>query len=447
MEEAFLKSLFDLASAIIKILQSHGKENQIHFFDRVYFKYNFELFEYDNGVKRCSYSKDFFTKKEWYLIEQSIFIEKNIEPIEEFKNSFRLLSHRNKMNEGAVTHNLQLFCLSIIKDYPQIPTESLIAKNISTFVKDLDGETNNIETEVWLDGISTESETEICDFVLLRPPIKHDFEKEHPVDELIGSIKSSKLHFPKSILKITTRGIGYKNSHSKLAELLSLFRLYKLGSVIDINYFSTNDSIINKSYNYKNNTNNSSHYSYSLAKQEFRLFHDFIDRLLSPIASIYSNSLSSNNFILLSIGHFEEALIKFSSYERSIASAISSLETLLFKDNEESELSHRLSQRMAVMLRVYGFPPIEVYNKLVTAYRIRSKYVHGSPIDDKEKESIHLLTQTILNYTRIIIVIMVQLFNKIEKDSLISKIDNSLLDEKANDRLKSVLSELIVPIS
>ena len=447
MEEAFFKSLFDLASTTIKILQSHGKENQVHFFDRVYFKYNFELFEYNKGVNRCSYSKDFFTKKEWHIIEQSIFIEKYIEPIEEFKSSFSLLSHRNKLNDGAVTHNLQLFCLSIIKDYPKIPTESLVAKNISTFVKDLDGETNNIETEVWLDGISTESEIEICDFVFLRSPIKQDFERESPVDELIGSYKSSELHFPKSILKITTRGISYKNSLSKLTELLLLFRLYKLGSVVDIKYFSTNDSIINKSYNYKNNTNNSAHYSYYLAKQEFSFFRDFIVKLLSPITTIYNNSLSSHNFILLSIGHFEEALIKFSSYERSIASAISSLETLLFKDNEESELSHRLSQRMAVILRAYNFPPIEVYNKLVTAYRIRSKYVHGSPIDDKEKESIHLLTQTILNYTRIIIVIMVQLCEKIEKDSLIGKIDNSLLDEKANDRLKSILSELIVPIS
>lgn len=70
---------------------------------------------------------------------------------------------------------------------------------------------------------------------------------------------------------------------------------------------------------------------------------------------------------------------------------------------DTSELSHRVAERTAALLRDKGNDPIEVYASLRKAYKVRSEVVHGDKIRTSKKECINLsvvcdsLLRTLLN--------------------------------------------------
>ncbi len=57
------------------------------------------------------------------------------------------------------------------------------------------------------------------------------------------------------------------------------------------------------------------------------------------------------------------------------------MESLLFRENEQSELARTLTQCVASLLQHFGLKPVEVYNKMKRAYDIRSRYVHGGLVE------------------------------------------------------------------
>ena len=80
----------------------------------------------------------------------------------------------------------------------------------------------------------------------------------------------------------------------------------------------------------------------------------------------------------LTLKRYRDALLQPVTIEARITSAITCLESLFLE--EDVELSHRLSQRVAALLRIYNLSPIAVYKNVKDAYAIRSKYIHGAEI-------------------------------------------------------------------
>jgi len=76
----------------------------------------------------------------------------------------------------------------------------------------------------------------------------------------------------------------------------------------------------------------------------------------------------------------------------------SAFESLFSTDN--AELSHKLSERVAIFLRQFSFDPIEVFNNMKSFYAIRSKVTHGDVIKDSEVEKIPALSETCDEYLR-----------------------------------------------
>ena len=129
--------------------------------------------------------------------------------------------------------------------------------------------------------------------------------------------------------------------------------------------------------------------------------------------------------------------------ENRITSAITCFEALYLKGKEREELSHRLCQRAAALLRLMDFTPLEVYNKLNQAYDIRSTFIHGSQ-SEFEHQKAQDLCKTVLEYARISLLIFFQLKEAINKEELINKLDNSLLDDRALIKIKELIGDNII---
>jgi len=79
----------------------------------------------------------------------------------------------------------------------------------------------------------------------------------------------------------------------------------------------------------------------------------------------------------------------------------SAFESLFSTDN--SELSHKLAERIAIFLKQYGFEPLAIFDDVKAFYTVRSKVTHGDSIQGKRANDISDLSQKCDNYLRYII--------------------------------------------
>lgn len=74
-----------------------------------------------------------------------------------------------------------------------------------------------------------------------------------------------------------------------------------------------------------------------------------------------------------------------------IAHHCSAFESLFSTDN--AELSHKLSERIALFLKIYDYDTFIVYDDIKSFYNIRSKVTHGDSLQDKKVDMIPKLSQ------------------------------------------------------
>lgn len=84
-----------------------------------------------------------------------------------------------------------------------------------------------------------------------------------------------------------------------------------------------------------------------------------------------------------------------------IAHYCSALESLFSTDS--IELSHKLSERVALFLKKYEFDPVKVFDDIKSFYSIRSKVTHGDSIITNKAKAIPELSQKCDNYLRFIL--------------------------------------------
>ena len=124
--------------------------------------------------------------------------------------------------------------------------------------------------------------------------------------------------------------------------------------------------------------------------------------------------------------------------ERAITSAITALEALFLVG--ESELSHRLAQRVALFLRVLGTQPDAngTFSKVKTGYGIRSTFIHGGSLKVKDRPEAESLAPVLLEYTRECVLAFFQ--TATPKGELIRQLDRAMIDPAAEGELATSLN-------
>lgn len=123
-----------------------------------------------------------------------------------------------------------------------------------------------------------------------------------------------------------------------------------------------------------------------LYEKNSTLFDSFVDKKFSRIArSLYFISSARKEL---------HPAIKISHY-------CSAFESLFSTDSVE--LSHKLSERIAIFLKAFEFDPLIVFDEIKSFYTIRSKVTHGDSISDKKSKHMSVLSEKCDNYLRYII--------------------------------------------
>ncbi|MBI4300702.1 MAG: hypothetical protein HY677_06165 [Chloroflexi bacterium] len=165
---------------------------------------------------------------------------------------------------------------------------------------------------------------------------------------------------------------------------------------------------------------------------------------LKPLLQQIHRSTNSDAF---SIGcrRFKEALLEGGTSEATITSGITCLEALLLGAGERQELKHRLGQRVSALASLLGvYDPLAVYRDISFAYEIRSTFIHGSVVRGEKAKMLSRLCEAVLNYSRLCLLVTVQLRGAIKKDAFLKTLDNSLLDQKQRFQLEQLLRSKVI---
>lgn len=113
-----------------------------------------------------------------------------------------------------------------------------------------------------------------------------------------------------------------------------------------------------------------------LSSKKSSYFDIFLDKSFSRIGRSlsYINSARKEQNPALKIAHYCIAL-----------------EALFSTDN--SELTHKLSERVAIFLIDYDLKPIDTYNEIRSYYKIRSSIMHGDYVKKNDMDNLSLTSQ------------------------------------------------------
>lgn len=102
---------------------------------------------------------------------------------------------------------------------------------------------------------------------------------------------------------------------------------------------------------------------------------------------------------------FIQAAVREGHPAVKLAHYCSAFESLFSTDN--SELTHKLSERVAIFLKDFDFNPIEVFDDLKSFYAIRSKVIHGDSLNSNKEQHLSNMSQKCDNYLRYILNIII----------------------------------------
>ena len=301
--------------------------------------------------------------------------------------------------------------------------------------------------EVELEGIVLRSEKiEIDTGVTLRQTKIEDLEKEFHI--YYGFPTRYPALTPSAIVNIEFLGRQTNEIQKKVEHTIAMLRLFKIGSVKWTRYRMYSDSITDM---FARGTMGAGE---RLTAIEKSLITEKDVLRLKKFWRVMSNALPKNFYessetkidhTLNAYNRYKDALLLGGVIEMRIASTMMGLEALFLKPTENQELVYRLRLRISKLLSLLGYDPYEVKKIVNDAYDVRSIFAHGGHLSYKKKKKLESkytntnnLLLTVLDYLRISILSMI-LIPK-EKEEFIDLIDDSFVDKKKEEQLKSILS-------
>lgn len=412
-----------------------------------YFRWKIDKFQYTkDGVTEKSAHGENFSKKSWFraYIEIGEIIKKS----DEYSSALELLT---KISErSTIAHDLERFTTKLIFGYLDDLkfSDADVDFCISIFLKDINEELLKYGAEVELDGIvilPERIEFKIGDTnIILRQTIIEDLEKEYPI---YGFTMQPHLKRHSAILNIEFSGKQSNEIQLKVEQAITILRLFKVGSVKYISYHMHSESItdfmasgtltagetdvaLEKSHITQENT------------QTLEMFWQVMTETLPY--NFYEHGETKLDHTTISYKRYCDALLQNGVIEGRIANAVMGLEGLFLKGSENQELIYRLSIRIAKIFHLLGFDSYKVKEIVRDAYKVRSIFVHGDHLSDKDKRKlinnygdIRSFLLSLLDYLRISIIIMICM--KEEKEKFIDLIDVSLVDKDIDSQLNILL--------
>ncbi len=437
-------------------------------------------FSYNKGAISYRMEEKKIIKEKMDLIKGHTFIKEFCKILPEFNELFSFIKEKFQIDENFLNSLFDNFIFMLISITHEGIDDEILNNVINSFIEDLELKVPNWEVKIWIDGLWLEDEEyQINENLKLRRLRQEDIEfiKKEGYNRYEPTESAS---FPTTILEMKTiyksesetqdgkRILLKSEIHKEIKIITIAFRLFRLGSVFTTRYEMRVKSFLLggflKIYPYILLKNR---YLYGLKKRDIPLLREFI-KIISQheLIEIFLINSKGQNHIYIALQRFNNAFLNAENTESIITYAISCLEALYLKKSEQGELSHRLSQRVSIIFKIFNFDSLSIYNIIKKAYKIRSLYSHGSMVKPKDLSFKNLnLEKIILNCARFSIFLNLQLFSKIdnenlfkikikdfhkkrkekrleiEKELLLKLIDDALLKEKSYLKLKQLIKK------
>jgi hypothetical protein len=427
-----------------KVVEAKNSDNIVKI-SQVYLKSQVTQFSYnDQGSVTYVASHQYLEKPEWHWKHQHSFTTDTIKTSSHFSDCTKAISAEAGVHDGQAEFWLSQFTQSLVsRSFENLDDENVVDL-ISVFLADLQSAPMSMAVSVWADGLWLKDDYLYLDHAKIRRPVAADFETELQMEIAVPPQLAMWPQMPTAILELQVRGTAPLEAQREVTNLMSTLRLFRLGSVRTIKY-----SIKPKSIFRFGGTHTSGHlgsaYKFPLAAEDRELLQTFVTRIKPLLPDEFSSTQPEVSPADLAFRRFSDAVLRGGNIEEQITSAITCLEALFLKSRERTELSHKLSLRVASLLRLLGLRPLEVQEQVHQAYEIRSTYIHGSVIEKDKLHNADNLCRKVLDYARMCVVVFLQMKQTSDKDEFINKLDRALLEAKSMERIKTQLSKLVIP--
>jgi hypothetical protein len=293
--------------------------------------------------------------------------------------------------------------------------------------RELEDQPLPVKVTAFLSGLAIcESPLIISDDFILRRPTPEDLAEEVLMDEF-GS-----LSFPQGSIffdavgEFSFNAISQGVAQREFLRTLDALRLFRVGGIAASRYLMrSSHSFLQGATGILSEPQRFSRSAYSLSISDAAILNKFL-RDVVPLLQDPFHSEEGFTETQIAYVRYRDALFQHGPSERAISLAIAALEALLLA--ERSELTHRLAQRVSLLLRIIRTQtnPQLTYENVKEGYEIRSKFVHGHSLKPKNRPKADSLMPTLLEYARECVLAFFQL--KIPKSLLLSQLDRAMID-------------------
>jgi len=430
--------LLNLSNKSIQIASDYYK-TEAFFLNVLYIKPVVTRFEYKEGaITTLQVSENKVMKPQWYVGDKNYFIEKKIKCLPEYTWCVTEISNAYSLPPEQIDTFLFSF-IGVLAEEQMNPAVSPTSKvsvedYIDVFISDLENSPIDVSVRLWVNGVWPEDEECQLGGAKLRQTKQVDIEKEEPIIPFYR--KSGPPHKSPSIVEFTLSAEEPGEVQREVESFLDVLRLFRLGSVVATITEMTSKSIMRLSNIQIFSEPKAGYYKYKFQATDVDAFSHFITKMKPLLPTPFENIRDYRD---IAFQRYKEALLERKLIEDRITSVISCLEALYSTNN--TEITHKLAQRVSGILRNAGFKPLDIFEDVKEAYRIRSAFIHG--LDESKRKADHSqLCERIMEYARVSILIFYQLKEK--KSKIIMKLDNSLLDEEIYNDFKESISQCVI---
>jgi len=347
-----------------------------------------------------------------------------------------------KVPERLIDMWLDALTIRILSESIETGPENInVDSLIHAFVSDVNDDPTEVMITTYISGIKMNVKMiKLGEGVSLRSQTDRDSER------LFGNPFSMfDLFNVSAVLEVVTTQkiqIGISPMSKTYIMLLLLFRK---GSVHEVRTFWRANSIFRVFWGEQVNTTpppiSAPHEEYPFNEEDRNRFTKFAERLKTKLPiDEKTGDLLVSDYKGISIARYQDAVLKNEDQINRIAYATMGLEALFLRRGETNELKFRLSVRVGKFMQIItGDNALDVLKTVKEAYDIRSSFVHGSTGEEKGTDNTIILDK-VSDYLRKSIVVFLSLENK-KKDDVLTLLDHSLLDQKADKELRELLSD------
>lgn len=448
-----LKEFTDICKNKISEMINNGESFKIKYKDLAP---HISIFYYNKGTLRYNIKPVEIKKEELNFMKCYNFITEFCKKHPKFNELYKCIINNYDLNDIFINRLIDNFILTFINNIHNGLIEDIIKEKIEIFINDLNLSPTKWNAKIWVDGIWLEDDSLQLNKNIKIRKINHNDIEFVKKQGLYTGFESKEAFISTTAIieynckKETQSKIGNGGRimyHSKIIDeceiIILTFRLFRLGSIFFNKCEMRASSVLfGNPIQLMPKILIKNRFKYGLLVKDIPKTMKIYELINTPtLRRIILDKSEKLHVIKIALERYENAFLNSENSQSIISYVSSSLEALFLGRYEDGTITRRLTQRISVIFKIFGFDPFLISEIVKKVYSIRSNYTHGSNVRLKDLglESFDCLVKMALECNRISILIYLQLNSKINKVNLLNLIDKALLDDDSYRKLETLL--------